>query len=199
MVAAAPFGIELLANSMCLLDCPYQKYHGDLVCWFAKLERGWDEPFRDYRSLGCEKTRLESPVELIKAPWIRPEDLGTYARLGVESVKLAGRTFATDDLTTVVEAYAHGQFEGNLWKLIAPHLPVRVDNRSLDGFLRHFTEGPFPCREGCNCCGYCAEAASRSVELLAGAGMYLEDLELRLRARLDETLVPVPRFKQSIL
>jgi len=198
MIHKASYGIELLANSLCLLNCPYQKYHGDLVCWFARINKGWEEPFVDYRSLGCDEVRLNNLSEIIKAPWIRPEDLDIYKNLGVHSIKLGGRTFPTKELIRIIDAYAIGRFDKNLWDLIAPHLPVYVDNSALNGFIDFFVKKNIDCNSQCGKCKYCDDIAQKYVALTEDSEKYLHDLCNRLRARIDHTQEVRPYFNQSI-
>ena len=199
MVLKAPYNIELLANSLCLLNCPYQKYHGDLVCWYAKIDRGWEEPFTDYRTLGCDKIRLNNLSQVIKSPWIRPEDLEVYAKLGIDSIKIAGRTFPSDILFLIIKAYASGNHSGNLWDLIAPHLPIYIDNNKLNGFIDFFTTNPYRCNSSCGECTYCDEVAKESVFLTKNAKPFLIDLNKRLEARLDNKIIQIPYLSGSIL
>lgn len=194
---AASFEIELLANSLCLLNCPYQMYHSDLVCWQARSEKGWEEPFTDYRSMACDMVRLKEPSQVIKSPWIRPDDLEEYESIGIHSIKIAGRTFPTEWILYIIDAYANGYYDGNLWDLIIPFLPIYVDNQSLNGFLQHFKNHNLNCSTDCKKCNYCEKIANKSVKYKDEAYIYLEDLEERLYARIHHDKNVSSYFKES--
>ncbi|MCT4688865.1 U32 family peptidase [Vallitalea sp.] len=191
------FEVELLANSFCLHNCPYQKYHADLVCWQAKTDKNWKEPFQDYRALGCDGIRFRDPSELIKSPWIRPEDLIIYENLGIHSIKIAGRTFPTQWIVKIIKAYAKGSYDGNLWELIMPFHPVYVDNKLLDGFIDYFSRKKFDCGVNCGTCTYCNEVADKVVTFNEEKEEYLEDLDKRLEGRIDRELQVQPYLAQS--
>ena len=62
--------------------------------------------------------KLGRPDELIKARWIRPEDVGDYDEVGVDSLKLLERFRNTETLMQVVQAYEQRRFDGNLVELL---------------------------------------------------------------------------------
>ena len=146
----------LLANSGCLNFCAVQTFHDNLVSHEQEVS-------------GRRSVRTDSPahcwsyyrdpahwVSFLQNSWIRPEDLHHYADL-VPAVKLATRMHARPRL--VIEAYARGQFRGNLpdlfepghGPLFAPHL---IDNTRFpaDWFAR-----TTHCDKRCHRCDYCAE------------------------------------------
>jgi len=67
--------------------------------------------------------KLGKPDELIKARWIRPEDVGDYDEVGIDSLKLLERFRTTETMMQVVRAYEQRCFEGNLVELLT--LPRR--------------------------------------------------------------------------
>jgi hypothetical protein len=67
--------------------------------------------------------KLGRPDELIKARWIRPEDVGDYDEVGIDSLKLLERFRTTETMMQVVHAYEQRCFEGNLVELLT--LPRR--------------------------------------------------------------------------
>jgi hypothetical protein len=62
--------------------------------------------------------KLARPDELIKARWIRPEDVGDYDEIGIDSLKLLERFRNTETLMQVVKAYEQRRFDGNLVELL---------------------------------------------------------------------------------
>ncbi len=199
MVAHGGAKVELIANPACLLSCAYRFYHNqcaghgsqDSVATEAQLARSEGEapqpdeghsggtPYGPYCLLRCHLDKLRDPVELLKTPWIRPEDLRIYQELGIASAKLAGRGLAEEKLLSLIGAYVAGRHEGNLaeligwsyWNLYAMHpvhgelppLEVDLDNRSLDGFLTFFATHPYRCHLGCAGCGHCPSWARKAL------------------------------------
>lgn len=196
MVKESPFDLELLANSLCLHNCPYQMYHSDLVCWQARKNRGWEEPFPDYRAVACDKIRFTDKSQVIKSPWIRPEDLKKYEQIGISSIKIAGRTFPTQWIINIVEAYARGSYSGNMWDLILPFQSIYVDNRKLNDFLQYFIDNSPNCDINCGQCKYCEKIAEDVVSYGEDAEEFLIDLEKRLNARIN-TVELKPYYKES--
>ena len=147
----------ILANSGCLRNCPWQTYHDNLIAHSdaaMKVEnvKGWSPHL-------CW-TLYKAPAnfaEILKATWIRPEDLVRYEGL-VDVVKLATRQHANPDM--VISAYERGAFEGNLLDLFEPgfspaFFPNFIDNAA---FPPDWFERTSACPRECTRCGYCDDA-----------------------------------------
>ena len=106
------------------------------------------------------------PAQLLKAPWIRPEDLELYEELGYDEFKLAGREMDSTWTLNVARAYAARRWDGDLNDLVLGfdhldpfgRLPLRIPNRALDGFADYFRK-KHDCRLGCRDCTYCDDWA----------------------------------------
>ena len=144
----------ILANSGCLRNCPWQTYHDNLIAHSdeaMKVEnvKGWSPHlcwtlYKDPKNF----------AEILKATWIRPEDLHHYEGL-VDVVKLATRQHANPDM--VIGAYERGSFEGNLLDLFEPGFspafyPQFIDNTA---FPADWFERTGSCSRECMNCGYC--------------------------------------------
>ncbi len=110
--------LQLIANHPCLPNCAMQPYHQN---GFAHSSDGSRGLFLDYCFMSCTLKRLEDPSMLIKAGWIRPEDLGFYEALGFEHFKLLERGIPSAELLKRVKAYSQRRFSGNLAELILPY------------------------------------------------------------------------------
>lgn len=148
----------MLVNSGCLRNCPTQIFHETLLShgfWRAANEASrlksnatlcWDT-FR-------EKHHYE---ELLRATWIRPEDLKYYAPY-VEVFKLSTRS---DDLDPdqILRAYTTGHFDGNLLKVLDPNYTIPFGSLMIDNTA--FPEDWVPagiaakCAINCTHCGKC--------------------------------------------
>ena len=144
----------ILANSGCLRNCPWQTYHDNLIAHSddaMKVEnvKGWSPHL-------CWTLYKDSKnfAEILKATWIRPEDLHHFEGL-VDVVKLATRQHANPDM--VIGAYERGSFEGNLLDLFEPGFspafyPQFIDNSA---FPSDWFERTGFCSRECEGCGYC--------------------------------------------
>jgi collagenase-like PrtC family protease len=127
--------LELIANHICLPNCPLQSYHQN---GFAHASDDAGTLFIDYCFLRCSRTRLADPSQFIKSAWIRPEDLPVYEAMGYTTFKLLERGIPSAELLRRVKAYSERRFDGNLAELLLSYgfkQPVRQE--SLWG-LRHF-------------------------------------------------------------
>jgi hypothetical protein len=66
----------------------------------------------------CSYTFLSEPVEFLRSPFIRPEDVSAYREVGIDIIKLSDRTESTEFLLNTARAYAEGRYDGNLFDLI---------------------------------------------------------------------------------
>lgn len=166
----------LTVNLGCLLHCPLRDYHATVISHSAaSLERGC---YVDYSLAKCTAMKAAAPTEMIKAPWIRPEDLAVYESIGYGDFKLAGRENGAEWVLRAVNAYATRRYSGDLndivigFETLEPYgrLPVRIDNTKLDGFVEFFERRD--CRLGCGDCTHCEGWAERAIHLDGEPGAY---------------------------
>lgn len=127
--------LQLIANHPCLPNCPMQPYHQN---GFAHSSDGSRQLFLDYCFLSCTLNRLEDPSLLIKASWIRPEDIGRYEVLGYEHFKLLERGIPSAELLKRVQAYSRRRFTGNLAELVLPYGFKQPPEKQKLWLLHHF-------------------------------------------------------------
>ncbi|MBI2843806.1 MAG: U32 family peptidase [Armatimonadetes bacterium] len=114
--AAVRCDLQLIVNSNCLLECPMTPYHN--VGLSHASQHGSRGLLIDYCLLRCTIAKLADPVNYIKAPWIRPEDLHHYESIGYSSFKILERDAPTATLEKRVRAYHDRGFDGNLAELV---------------------------------------------------------------------------------
>jgi len=127
--------LQLIANHVCLMNCPMQTYHQN---GFAHASDDSGKLFIDYCLLRCSRVRLSDPSQFIKAAWIRPEDLAVYEAMGYTDFKLLERGIPSAELLRRVKAYSERRFDGNLAELLFSYgfkEPVRKESHWT---LRHF-------------------------------------------------------------
>ena len=115
--AAVNCDLQLLANSNCLLSCPFAPYHALGLSHASQPGRSL---YIDYCLLRCSLLRLAEPANYLRSEWIRPEDLRRYEEMGYHSFKLTERGAPSEVLLTRVRAYAARRYHGNLLDLTQP-------------------------------------------------------------------------------
>jgi collagenase-like PrtC family protease len=183
--------LELLANEMCRFQCPMRPYHYGLMS-HASLTNTSRPPV-EYPHMNCSLERMVHPGELLKARFIRPEDVGAYEERGIDLIKIAGRGRDADWLLRAATAYVTRRWDGNfvdisdlgMWSGEGMDAPrIVVDNQALGGFLA--AVAAVDCARACEAsCTLCDRWAAKAVRI-EGAGPYVEALR---RAR-QEAVAP---------
>lgn len=160
--------VEIIVNSVCHKDCSFRMFHynqisGDSVGASNKCSNS-------YYPHKCLLRRYEKSSNLLRLTWIRPEDIQFYTAVGITYFKLQGRQWVLKgDPVRAVEAYFKEDYEGDLFELLNLFAPVSsfkisVDNKKLEGFIRHFYENSDFCRHDCEKCRYCESFAKRIID-----------------------------------
>lgn len=180
-------GCELVVslNLGCLMQCPLRDYHANFISHASEaLDRGC---YLDYSLAKCTQIKAASPVEIMKAPWIRPEDVSRYEEMGFTTFKIAGREMGGEWILRAVAAYAARKYSGNLNDLVIGlggidpfgRFPVYLDNGRLEGFIGFFEKKD--CRLGCHGCSYCQEWLQRAGSFDGNNQHYSERIERVIR------------------
>jgi collagenase-like PrtC family protease len=114
---AVKCNLELIVNNICLWQCPYNYEH---VNHDGHASREGEEDhycYLQYPGYLCLYRKLTDPVELLKSPWIRPEDIRHYEALGYEHFKITERFKRTPLLLENVRVYENRRYDGNLLDL----------------------------------------------------------------------------------
>ena len=109
--------LEVYANIACLDHCPKRDAHY-MHSGTSSRDGGRTDVAEDVFLPFCSGKFLAEPVELLRSPFIRPEDLYVYDDLGMDIVKLADRTESAEVLMHTARVYAAERYEGNLFELI---------------------------------------------------------------------------------
>ena len=113
--------ISLLVNNLCLWGCPYALYHANSSSHSSENKTY----FNNYCDFNCRLIKTESPVEMIKSRWIRPEDLSFYEAIGLDNFKIGGRTKSTDFLISTVAAYSNRSYDGNFIDILNTYQEIK--------------------------------------------------------------------------
>ncbi len=175
--------IILLANNLCLYQCPYEYYHHDGLGHASQSYNPVEGCYVDYCTIRCTLDRLRDMSQNIKGRWIRPEDLHLYEEIGIEMFKISGRAMPTERILRAATAYSSRHYDGNLHDILnvltpkigfikpgppgtqthvlAPPPELHIDNRELEGFVDFF--GKQNCLSECGHCDYCQKTADRVI------------------------------------
>ncbi len=206
----AKIDLELLLNDGCLFFCPFQKYHRVLSSHGSKTNTP-KRNYIDYCLLKCAIERSDNPVEIIRGPWIRPEDMKFYEDMfGIHLFKISGRYQPVDWIVNVAEAYSRRSYEGNFMDLLSLTYPtlaahrvivpvlnsdnslatppkVYIDNKKLNRFFEHIVKiGGCGDDSQCEVCRYCEKTAQEVVEITNPKD--LKDYNGSLKTSLDNLL-----------
>ena len=150
----------LLANSGCLLNCPAQTFHDNLVAHDSEVDGRRNERYLPHLCWRLYRERRHF-VEFLRSSWLRPEDLRAYEPW-IPVVKLATRQHSHPRM--VIGAYAARHFRGNLLDLMEPSFsaafaPYLIDNEQFPDDWRE----SMSCSDPANCthCGRCETLLAR--------------------------------------
>lgn len=190
--AAVDLKLSLVVNEGCVLQCPLRDYHTNVISHSRESIEG--QYHVDYCYYTCAGQKIANPSELLRMPWIRPEDTLLYLDEGIDHFKVAGRekmgggpASHSDWIAMVANAYHSGKSD-NVAKLLVglegiqsltgeagPEPPeLRIDSGKLDGFIRYFEQGH--CDLDCEACTYCDAWARKAVSVHGDARSYLDQV-----------------------
>ena len=161
--------VEIIANNVCLKNCPYKMFHYNHEAHCTK-----DDHLNKKGTYYYHKCALQKANDLssyIKLNWIRPEDLHFYYDIGIKSFKLQGRnSISGANLVNVVRAYFSESYDGNLMDLLTLFNPYNkfqpyIDNKRLDGYINRFYENPAACKGLCSACNYCISYTQKCTDM----------------------------------
>ncbi len=138
--AATEKELILIANHLCLPNCPLQPYHQNCFSHGSDNESNF---FVDYCYLECNRRRFADPAQFIKAQWIRPADINKYEAIGYDTFKLLERDLPSPVLEKRVRAYETEEYSGNLADLFLSHSFGRQENTvGLWDYLKQLFQVP---------------------------------------------------------
>ncbi len=117
--------LELILNNSCVYQCPYASCHHVSPSFHS---RAGGADVLEYELFWCAGRYAQDGAEIIRARWIRPEDLDFYEARGYDRFKIAGRGRDTAWLLRAVQAYATRSYPGDLTDIISmsQHAPLRL-------------------------------------------------------------------------
>jgi collagenase-like PrtC family protease len=131
--------LQLICNLFCKRNCGIQGLHANFQSHASQVHHKHDLIQADYFCLNCTATVFLDPEEVIKAGWIRPEDLCVYEQIGIKKFKLAERGLTTKALANIVSAYTNRKYDGNFADLIPSDAKYKfIVEKNFWHFFKHY-------------------------------------------------------------
>lgn len=183
--------LVLMVNNFCIYQCPYNACHANLNSHSSQIGKSTYKTY-PYYLCQCYRKKYIEPDEMLKSPWIRPEDLEIYKEIGIDSFKIVGRVMPTEWNLNAVKAYLNRNYDGNFMDILnfakgfifslknvygkyleldqemptpknSMDIPY-IDNKKLHGFIRGVINRN--CEKlDCEKCGYCFNKAKELVSI----------------------------------
>jgi collagenase-like PrtC family protease len=155
--------LKLMLNEGCLYKCPYRKFHFNAISHASKELPLKKELFiADFFNF-CSKVIDDNSSQILKSPWIRPEDVKKYSDI-TTTFKIVGRDLPRDRAIRTIKAYLYEDYSGDLMDILCSSLlnyslsrGVSVDNKVFDECM--FFEKVTSCDRDCLQCKYCDDLA----------------------------------------
>ena len=128
--------LELIVNNICLWQCPYNYEHVNHDGHASRKDEEDEYCYLQYPGYLCLYRKLMDPVELLKSPWIRPEDIPSYENIGYDHFKIVERFKRTLLLLEHVRAYENRRYQGNLLNLFTLPRKGAFTPLHLDYFIK---------------------------------------------------------------
>lgn len=159
---ATSCNIRLLVNEGCLYKCPFRYAHLNLTSHRCGPEPRPKVLYEVYQEK-CMVMRVNNPELIIKANWIRPEDVCEYERMGIELFKISGRMQPVSWIVRMMEAYMKRSYHGNLIDMLdfsrnLKHL-FYIPNDELEGVIEKWKR----CDKTCYRCDFCKDLGKRAI------------------------------------
>ena len=155
--------LKLMVNEGCLYKCPYRKFHFNAVSHASKELSVKKELFIADFFRFCSKVIEKDCSQILKSPWIRPEDINKYKEI-TTTFKIVGRDLPSVRAIRTIKAYLDENYYGDLMDILCSSLlnysldkGIFIDNKSLDKYS--FFEKVTSCDKNCFECKYCEELA----------------------------------------
>ncbi len=129
--------LQLIANLLCLQGCPAALHHAAINAHASQT--GGSRFAVDWCTLECTRRRLAHPDEIIRAGWIRPEDVHHYEAVGIDRLKLTTRGMITCALVEILRAYHQRRSPADLMDLFpGPEKSLVFAKPRAWHMLRHY-------------------------------------------------------------
>lgn len=163
--------LKLLVNEGCLFKCPMKIFHDNWTSYGSKEFKNilgggssydWERIRlglkKDFFMRWCQDLYKSDLSQILKSPWIRPEDLRKYQKI-TNFFKIADRYYPTARIINAVKSYLNEFYNGNFIDLLPPS-PLFIKNKDLNGFFEKVAS----CDKNCSECPYCEKLAKKIIK-----------------------------------
>ena len=133
--------VILIANVGCIYNCPNSHSHIVTTSHSCDCDRRQTIFTIIPHSAECMLRKLSNPIEMVKSPYIRPEDVRHYENLGIDMLKICDRHTRTDVMTRRVKAYIDQKYEGNLLDLVGQKSERKSDEINQKELQKLLSQG----------------------------------------------------------
>ena len=134
--------LNLLLNDACLYQCPFRYYHYNSISHATQPYNPLKGFYIEYPTIRCTIERYSDTSHFIKSRWIRPEDIGVYEEIGLDSFKVSGRSMSTEWILNAAQAYSSRQYRGNLCDILQVFNTATKYSNPLSSITRIVEMGP---------------------------------------------------------
>ena len=127
--------LQLIANHICLWNCPMQCYHQNGISHSSDNSGG---VFFDYCLFNCALERISDGTQMVRSRWIRPEDISEYEAIGFTNFKILERGMPSSVMVQRVRAYSGRKFEGNLAEIFFSYGFKKATKQQRLWYLKYF-------------------------------------------------------------
>lgn len=85
IVQTSPIPISTIVNPFCNFGCAYRTIHYNFMAFRDNTDQ---VELAEYFGARCGQMKVDNPVEILKIPWIRPDDIPRYEALGIHWFKI---------------------------------------------------------------------------------------------------------------
>ena len=135
-------GLKVIVNQACETDCICYNYHANVT---SHQSSGGNKFPVEFCSFECKYRRIRDLSLLMKASWIRPEDLDYYREKGIYKFKIVQRQDSGARILRALKAYQEESYDGNLFDIVTFMLSLRRSKKAgiltkeiLDNFKYFF-------------------------------------------------------------
>ena len=174
--------IELLVNEGCIQHCPYKINHDILISTANDQsvetktlihnvgKKGFDISTVNEK-FGCIAHFQDRPEDVLKIPFIRPEDIDTYAPY-YDIIKVSVKIKSNEFVYRVFGAYLARQWDSNLLDILDATGSTAKDLYVFNDQLpATFMKVRSSCESRCHKCDFCNVVAKQSIQKLKGKGL----------------------------
>lgn len=157
--------LKIMVNEGCLYKCPFRKFHFNYISHRSKDVDNFESCNFDFTKECCGPIIDADPSQILKSPWIRPEDIKKYSDITI-FFKIVGRETPTNRTLRTIKAYMEESWNRDILDIMCSSLlsyslkkGVSLINENLEE--NKFFEVVTSCNRNCTQCNYCENLSKK--------------------------------------